>query len=103
MARDANTYRITINLSPSTGLAIDELAYVTEQSKVSVIRALLDEAAPSLLKLANVARELKKDASENMSRNAFKALFDLSADVHRQSGIIGEGLESLSHANDRHD
>ncbi|MHB8181945.1 MAG: hypothetical protein ACYDDR_14175 [Acidithiobacillus ferrivorans] len=84
------SYRLTINLLSSTGAAIDALASATSQTKVSVIRGLLDEAAPNLLRLAHVVNDAKKNGMPSD-----QALLSLLLGAQKSVSVVSDGVEAL--------
>lgn len=60
----ANKYRISIPMSLEAKHAIEELSKVTGASFGSTAASFLDELAPSILKLAEMYREVKTNPAK---------------------------------------
>jgi hypothetical protein len=82
--------RLSINLIPSTYAAIDALASATSQTKISVIRGLLDEAAPNLLHLAQVVNDAKKNGLPSD-----QVLLSLLLGANKSVSVVSDGVEAL--------
>lgn len=83
-------YRSTVYLRPSTGAAIDALASATGQTKIAVIRGLLEDAAPNLLHLAQLVNDAKKNG---ITSDQF--LLSLVLDAQKSVSVLSDGVEAL--------